>query len=374
MSEKPIKILIISPYFFEPHRWMISAYKTALFLSKKHEVVVLTTGSKPFEQYNKNLKIYRMEDWFIPDPVNFSIVPGMLFRLLRVIRTEKPTHFVVNKNMFYTSLCIFWLRLLGKKVYTQVDTFPGINWFSRNKFVNLVLWLYSRTVGWLLLKMSTKVILLHEGLIPVAKSLGLKYRVIHNGVDFEQLESALPALDLAKRDKNEVRVIYVGRLESIKGYYDLVEAAKKITRDKKNVRFYLVGNLTGKDEYVKNNSSSQIVFLGHRNDIFSILKTMDIFVLPSYSEGLPNALMEAMAAGLACAASDVGGVKILLKDQETGLLFQPGNQKEIVEKIRQLIDDAKLRKSLGREARKLIAEKFDWDNIAKEIIRLLEDK
>ncbi|MDD3774319.1 MAG: hypothetical protein PHW50_03540, partial [Patescibacteria group bacterium] len=101
-----MKILIISPYFFEPHRWMISAYKTALALSKNDQVVVMTTGRPWIEQMNKNLTIYRLRDLFLPDPINFSFVPFLGWHLLRIIRKEKPDCFLVNKHMFYTSLAV----------------------------------------------------------------------------------------------------------------------------------------------------------------------------------------------------------------------------------------------------------------------------
>ena len=61
-----MKILIIAPYFFEKHRWMISAYKTALNLAKKHKVVVLTCGTPAFEKLTPNLTVYRMRDLFLP--------------------------------------------------------------------------------------------------------------------------------------------------------------------------------------------------------------------------------------------------------------------------------------------------------------------
>ena len=361
-----MKILIIAPYFFELHRWMISGYKTALCLSKKNKVVVLTTG-KPFcERFNPNLKIYRMRDFFMPDPVNFSIVPGLLFYLLKVINKEKPDVFLVNKHMFYTSFSIFWLKILGKKVFTQVDTFPGIIWFSRNPLVNIVLWIYARTIGLFLLKISDKVILLHEGLIPTAKKYRLNYTVIHNGVDFNEIEKAKPASDISQRAEDELRVIYVGRLESVKGYEDLLAVAQKMIQTNPNVKFYFAGSIDKKKEIVKKFKNKQIVFLDHRSDIFSVLKTMDIFVLPSYSEGLPNALMEAMACGLVCVSSNVGGVKILIQDGITGRLFSPGDKKVLESMILQLTDDSELRMKLGKAAKEKILREFGWNQITKK--------
>jgi len=369
-----MKILIIMPYFFEPHRWMISGYKTALYLSKKNKVIVLTTGRPYYEEMGPNLRIYRMWDFFMPDPVNFSIVPGLFWHLCRVIKKEKPDIFLVNKHMFYTSLAVIWLRLLGKKVFTQIDSFPGITWFSRSIFVNMILWIYGRTIGLCLLKLSQKVILLHEGLIPIARKYQLNYTVVHNGVDLGAIKKAKPASDLRSKSKGEQRVIYVGRLESVKGYRDYLRIAVKMVRKNPHLKFYLVGNTQGKEDLIKKYSSRRLIFLGHRNDVYSILKTMDVFVLSSYSEGLPNALMEAMASGLACVASNVGGVKVLIKDKINGLLFEPGNCQAMESKITLLLLNDKLRKKLSYNAHKTISKDYSWKKVASQYLGLFEEK
>lgn len=72
---------------------MISAYKTALILSRSIDVVVLTTGSPAVERLNARLTVYRCRDWFLPDPENYSVVPGLFSTLRRVIEREAPTVF-----------------------------------------------------------------------------------------------------------------------------------------------------------------------------------------------------------------------------------------------------------------------------------------
>lgn len=312
-----MKVLIIAPFFFERHRWMMSAYKTALNLSKKMKVVVLTTGQPKYEIINPNLKVYRMWDIFLPDPVNYSIVPGLIPHLEKVIHLEKPDIFLVNKHMFFTSLAVAWLKLRGKKVICATDTFPGLNWFPKNKLVGLVMKIYSRLIGLPLLKMSNKVVLFHEGLVEIGEKLGLNYQVIHNGVDLDRIDTAEP---ISQKNKL-VTVTYVGRLESVKGYRDLLTAAQKICQQRQDIQFLLVGDTAGKEMLVSKYQSERIKFLGFRKDIPSILKASDIFVMPSYAEGLPNALMEAMASQNACLTSRVGGMKILIKPEETGIFL-----------------------------------------------------
>ncbi len=367
---KPLKLLIICPYFYEPHRWMISAYKTALYLSKTEPVVVLTTGSPSYERINDNLVVYRMWDWFMPDPINYSIVPGLAWHLFKVIRKERPTHFMVNKYMFFTSFSILFLRLMGKKVIAVTDTYPGLNWFPRAAWLGVIITIYSRIIGMPLLKISTKVVLLHEGLIDIAKQYHLRYQVVHNGVDLEQIDATKPNRELKKPEM--ITITYVGRLESVKGYDDILAVAQTMIKKHSNVRFVLAGSTHGKEELVKSLAGDQLMFLGHRSDVISIMKASDIFVLASYSEGLPNAVMEAMACGLPCVCSNVGAIPYLIKDGQSGLLFDPGDQQALQKQLERCIDDARLRSRLGASARKTIEQHYSWSNIAKQYEHLLD--
>ncbi|OGD61714.1 hypothetical protein A3A71_00670 [Candidatus Berkelbacteria bacterium RIFCSPLOWO2_01_FULL_50_28] len=353
-----MKILVVVPYFDEPHRWMISGQKTAFELARHHQVVVLTTGVKAaVERPVPNLTIHRIKDWFIPDPVNFSIIPGLYGAVRRLVRTESPDAFLINKHMFWSSLSIWPLKRMGKKVVVQTDTFPGVNWFPRSKLVGLVMIIYARLVGNRIMKAADKVVLLHEGLVEDAKRLGLNYTVIHNGLELDKFDAVAAPSDLKKKP-GDIWVGYVGRLESVKGWYDLATVAMKMVGKRPNLHFFFAGPKEKAEEALKAFQHPQIHFLGSRKDVAGLDKMFDIFVMPSLSEGLSNAIMEAMAAGCACLVSNVGGNKILL-DKNEGLFFEPGNLGDLETKLLGLINDPVKIKELGRLARAKIAEEFD---------------
>ena len=362
-SDRPLpRILIIAPRFFDAvfgeKRAMMSAYKTALALAEQAEVTVVTAGPPPrHEQVSDHLTVYRLWDLFLPDPINYGIVPGIFTSLLPIIRRTKPDAILVNKHMFFTSLAVPLLRLLGHRVVVQTDTFPGINWFPRNPIVGLVMRAYAWTIGLLVLKSASHVVLLHEGLVPVATWLGLPHTVIHNGVDLARFAAAPPAPDIDNQP-GDVHVCYVGRLESVKGYDDLLAVAHELIPDFPRVKFFFVGSTDGKEAIVAAHQHKQLIFTGHRSDIPAVLKRMDIFVLPSYSEGLPNALMEAMAVGCAPIASHVGGVKILLRDG-VGLTFRPGDRPALRRHLTHLLTDQDQRRSLAAKAASRIQGDFD---------------
>lgn len=371
-----MKILLVTPYFFAPHRWNISAFKTAHSLARiGFDVVVFTSrseGQPKIEQVGAHLKIYRYRDLFIPDPANYGIIPFMSFRLWRVVRQEAPTHFLVFTHMFHASLSVVPLKAMGKRVVLVTDTFPGIDWFSRSRFVNVVLWLYARTAGVLSLRLADRVALLHQGLVPTAKRLGLDYVVHPYGVEMHRYQNPTPPADLDKPD-GEIWVTYVGRLESVKAYDFILDAAEKLTERHQNVSFVFAGDVSGKDDIVNRYQSPRIRFLGHRDDVPGILAMTDVFVLASLSEGLPSALMEAMASGCACVATEVGGIPYLFATPpgDAGLLVPPGDRDALENALESLVSDDGLRQRLGERAKRVIHDHYRMDDLAKELVTIL---
>jgi glycosyltransferase involved in cell wall biosynthesis len=113
-----------------------------------------------------------------------------------------------------------------------------------------------------------------------------------------------------------------------------------------------------------------ILFLGQKDqrEVAAILRSSDIFVNPSYSEGLPTSVLEAGAAGLAIVATDVGGTREIIEDGKTGFLVSPGDTRALKERVCQLVKDRQLREDFGRRIRQFVNENFDWDNIVDKWI------
>ena len=381
-----MRILLVAPYFQDSFRGKISmgsAVMAAKQLSRKHHVLVVTTGrEKPKESLSNRLTILSAPGLLLPDPVNYVISPASLVLVVRQIRDFQPHLVIVNKFMFFTSFAAPIAKLMGKPTIFVTDTYPGLNWFPRNRAVAAVMWLYARVIGVPLLRLVDKVVLLHEGLTETALRYGLNFTVIHNGTDLSDADAAEPAPTPIKR-AGEIWIGYVGRLESIKGYDILLKAVDPLLHQYPHVKAFFIGasrpkNLGSFSQVVgasrPNNlqSSSQVEFLGFRNDVYSVLKQMDIFCLPSLSEGLPNALMEAMSVGCAPVASRVGGVPVLVEHGKNGLLVPPRDVRALQEALQQLIESSDLRKELGRHARQTIEARFNWNKIAVEYEELFE--
>ena len=363
-----MKILLVSPYFIDSYKGNISmgsAVKLALNLSKRNEVLVLTTGrDKKREKLNKNLTVMSMDGVLVPDPINYMISFSLLIRFWKLLRSFKPSVVVVSKYMFFSSLVIPLARFKKVPVVTVTDTFPGINWFSTSRLACGVMWVYARLIGLSLLWMSNKVVVLYEGLGKIARKYRLNYVVIGNGVEDKFFKKLVKPTDI-KKPREEFWVGFVGRSESAKGFEQAIKMAKDLEIEKK-IRFMFVGG--GSKPRVEKNKT----FLGFPRDVMSIYQLFDVLILPSHAEGLPNVVMEAMSQGVPVVANKVGGVSSIVEHGKNGILIEPDNFMAMKKGVLSLYRDKGLKKSLGSEAKKTIFEKFNWDKIINDYQDLLE--
>lgn len=115
--------------------------------------------------------------------------------------------------------------------------------------------------------------------------------------------------------------------------------------------------------YVDPEFRNKVIFLGHRDDVQKVLKTIDVFIYPSFLEGLGTALLEAMTMGKPVAVSDIPTFRDFIKEGENGLYFRAKDSEDLAEKAVALLRDKKLRERLGGNARASAFEKFTLDKM-----------
>lgn len=353
---------------------MVSSFKLAeLWQRIGYKVVVVCMGSETrVEKISETLTVHFRKDIFLKDPLNFGIAFGFAGYVHRVIKEVKPDHIVINKVLFWTSFSMIPLRLRGYRVQLLTDALVGITWFPRGVLPGIIMRIGAWTMGWLVLLGASRVVFFHPQPERILRILGIrkKSRVIPTGIDpvpYGVTGYRLPVTG------NEMTVTYIGRLESVKGVDDFVAAAVPLKKEFPDLQIQVVGWYKDKHPLVES-YQQEVQFTGLREDIPAILATTDIFVLPSYSEGLSNALMEAMASGCACIASDVGGNRYLLQNGISGLLFPAGDREALAAHIRRLLEDAAKRRDLGIAARKRIDEVFSWDSVGRQYRSFFEEK
>jgi len=188
--------------------------------------------------------------------------------------------------------------------------------------------------------------------------------VIHYGVDVEKYK--IMNLDQKRRelgvDGRDFVIGVVARLTKQKGHIYLIEAAKEIVKKYPNSKFLLVGDgplrVMLEKKVAEYNLRDNFIFLGFRDDVNQLLNVMDIFVLPSLWEGLPNVILEAMACGKPVVATAVDGTPEAVIDNETGILVPPKDPQALEEAIVRLLSNSSEMRRLGENSRKRIEEFF----------------
>lgn len=192
-----------------------------------------------------------------------------------------------------------------------------------------------------------------------------KVVVIPNGVSDSAFALVKPALP---RSSDILRVGMIARMNSrSKNHVAFLRVAAQLVAKVSNVEFLLVGDgpLRPSLERMAQDLglASRTRFLGAREDIPAVLAAMDISVLPSLSESLPNVIIESMAAGVPVVATSVGGISELVREGETGFLMAPDDDKRFVAALEHLLTCPGLRADFGERARKLALVNYSLSRI-----------
>ena len=191
---------------------------------------------------------------------------------------------------------------------------------------------------------------------------------IHNGVDLRKVR-ATRAREEVRRElgigSRTLLVGAVGRLSRVKGHAYFLRAAKLILQKEHGARFLIVGDGPLRDELVASATHLGVdracLFLGPRTDIYDLVGAMDIFVLPSLDEGIPMALLEAMALRTPVVAAAVGGVPELITHRATGLLVTPRDERALADACLELALNPNWAQTLGARARRVVEDEFSHE-------------
>jgi len=169
-------------------------------------------------------------------------------------------------------------------------------------------------------------------------------------------------------NKQDFIVSFIGRMVTEKGIYDLLDAFEKI--DRNDIKLLVIGGQAQGErdrntiERIKKyQSNPNIIFTGKRSDVNNLLHISDIFCLPSYREGMPRSIIEAMSMENAVIATNIRGSREEVIDGETGFLVPIKSPAEIKNKIEALLNDKALLESMKKAGRERAAEKYDEKKI-----------
>jgi L-malate glycosyltransferase len=208
--------------------------------------------------------------------------------------------------------------------------------------------------------------------IPFAKVV-----TVYNGIDERQVFSALTVAEAKRRlgISPEYGVVgTVGRLDPVKRLDIFLAAAQEIVTSEANTKFVIAGE-GGEEQTLRRLThelqlDDQVLFLGHRDDVFDVLRAMDVLVFCSDHEGLPMALLEALYLGVPIVARPVGGIAEVIQNGVSGAFVESSDPRALAEACVNVLRDADGRKRMAEAGIRLVSAKFTAGNSAAEVARL----
>lgn len=298
-----------------------------------------------------------------------------LFRLFFYLKKLRPT--IVHSFLFRANILA---RIAGYLIGVPIVISSVRVMGGEGKYFHYLERITSFMVDhYITVSESVKKHLIQHSQIP-----GGKISVIYNGVGMTN-QNPLQTRNLKKpleiENEGEI-IITVGRLHAQKGHCYLLQAIAKAGKKVPKIKLIIIGE--GEEENnLKNLVKSldlkdKIIFAGLRGDVEKIFPIAELFILPSLWEGMPNAILEAMAAGKPIVATKVGGVPELVVHGETGILVPPEDSDALASAIIGLLRDKLKAKKMGEAGRMRVEEHFNISKTIKETeyiyLELLKEK
>jgi L-malate glycosyltransferase len=200
---------------------------------------------------------------------------------------------------------------------------------------------------------------------------------IHNGINYREMNGEEGSSEIRSRlglSKEDYVIGSLGRLTTVKGHEFLIRAAAHLGEGPKTVKVVLVGDGPLRKHLeelaLHLGMAERVIFAGHQEHPRGFLEAMDLFVLPSLNEGIPLALLEAMAACRPIVASRVGGVPEVIEHECTGLLVESGNEQELATACNRFIMDKQLADTVGSAAHLKVISHFSSKVMGEKVVSL----
>lgn len=291
--------------------------------------------------------------------------PGFFRDLTLYFKTERFD--IVHTHVFTANL---WGQLAAMWSQTPVRILHEHGYFSiSSKFRRRVIrWLTQRSTKLCVVSSHLKEEFVNKGGIHAGK-----IEVVRNGVDWAAFDQAVGSKVL-RNGRSVVGV--VGALEERKNPFNFVRAAEKILKNRNNVEFWWVGEgplFPQVQDYLRRKKLNHTIKLwGSRSVVRPFLDQMDVFVLPSKTEGVPLSLLEAMGVGLPPIATRVGENESIISDGENGFLIPSENPDALSEAIEKLLDSPQKRSVFGKRAKDFVRNHFSLTNSVDHLAALYE--
>jgi N,N'-diacetylbacillosaminyl-diphospho-undecaprenol alpha-1,3-N-acetylgalactosaminyltransferase len=372
--------------FFSQHDFNLYRFRMPVMQALRERGVQVWAICPPGE-YSPHFREYGIE--FVPisldrktfNPLRAWTTVNRLRSILRELRPDVLHTFMLRPNVY--GALAGWLAGVPAIVCTVEGL--GTLYTNRDLKTRLLRWGVEQTIR-LALRAADAIIFLN----PDDQSYYLSQKlcrpeqarlIVSAGIDVKRFSPDRFSPDERRRLRQErgfspdtVVVTMIARLIAPKGVREFLQAAERLNG---KARFVLIGepdpgnldSLTWGEiqAYVRR---GVVLAPGWQNDVIPWLAITDVFVLPSYREGTPVTVLEAMAMGLPVVATDVAGCREAVVSGETGFLVPPRNVDELVGAIRKLVEDPALRRRMGQAGRARVVQHFAVERIVEQYLDL----
>jgi 1,2-diacylglycerol 3-alpha-glucosyltransferase len=356
--------------------WARISVETQLLAKKGHEVYVFSsdihrgegkTDIACAEEVIDKVKVKRF-------PTKFSLGQNTFFwNCKKEALRLNPDVIITHVYRHYHSTIALKIAKKLKIPCILVTHAPFLDVKTRGWKLSLIAWIYDTFIGKRILKEYSRIFVISKWELPYLYKLGVKREKIvyvPNGIPEEFFKIKPKKF---KKDSKK-KILFLGRIAEIKNLEVLIKAIKLIS-SKRNLVLNLVGPVEEPYEtkiklLIQHlNLGGRVHFLGpiyKLKEKISLIDANDLFVLPSKREGMPQALIEAMARSKIVIGSNIPSIKDIIQDSSNGKLFKVDSPEDLAEKIMALLDESLQNKKIAKNARKSV-EQFSWSNLISYI-------
>lgn len=310
--------------------------------------------------------------------INAILMQYSLYRLMKYLVRTRKIEILLAYNMIPEGIAAVRLARMLRLPVGFWCIGSDVNDVARNHSLNYLLSKKSVELSDLVLTESKDL----EQKVRSYSGKPLNVRTFYKGIDLSNFKGLPPKLSLIREmglPQGRRYLLFVGRLIYDKGVHELAEAFAAIAGRYPDLDLLFVGEEIEREKlfayFGERGISHRILFRGIRPyaEIARLMKISDLLVLPTWAEGLPNVVMEAMAIGLPVVASNVDGIPEVLEDKITGLSFPVRDTGKLTVAIVKMLEEDGLRERCIRNARELISARFDVKKNAWTLRDILED-
>lgn len=301
--------------------------------------------------------------------------------LIKIVKQERPAilHLNSSKIGLLGVLATLYIKLFASSISPVPKTIFTAHGWAFNEDRNVWFKVSILFLHWLTVILSWATIAVSEkarkdiSYLPFADK---KTMTIYNGIDkFKTLPKEEARRILASKDSEKTIIFSISELHKNKGIDVALKAISSLPKEaRENIIYTVAGDGEEKERLEKLaidvGIGDAVRFLGFVPNARELLSGCDIFILPSRTEALPYALLEAGATGLPIIATSVGGIPEVIRDMQNGILIHPRNPKETAEAILYLLDHPNKKKEFGSEIKKTVTNFFSLDKMLGETINL----